>query len=69
MANVDFITITQDIKNKSLKRYRATLKYDFINQEINFQSVPRNPTGFIIQDYALTEISIQDQKQEKSNEN
>lgn len=69
VANVDFITITQDIKNKSLKRYRATLKYDFINQAINFQSVPRNPTGFIIQDYALTEISIQDQKQEKSNEN
>lgn len=61
VANVDFITIVQDAKNKSLKRYRATLKYDFVEQSINFTSVPRNPTGFVVQEYALTEISIKDQ--------
>lgn len=67
VANVDFISITTDSKNKSLKRYRAMLKYDFINQSISFESVPRNPTGFIVEDYALTEVFIDDKsnKQEQ----
>ncbi|SQC36312.1 Type IV secretion system protein [Helicobacter fennelliae] len=63
VANVDFISITTDTKNKALKRYRATLKYDFVNQQISFESVPRNPTGFIVEDYALTEVFIDDQSQ------
>lgn len=60
VANVDFISTTTDSKNKSLKRYRATLKYDFVNQHISFDSVPRNPTGFVVEDYALTEVFIND---------
>lgn len=68
VANVDFISITQNAKEKELKRYRATLKYDFKAQSISFESVPRNPTGFVVEDYALTEIFINDNshKQEKS---
>lgn len=44
---------------KEFKRYRATLKYDFIAQEINFDSLPSNPTGFVINEYALTEVDLQ----------
>lgn len=65
VANVDFISITTDSKNKSLKRYRATLKYNFINQSISFESVPRNPTGFVVEDYALTEVFIDDKSQKQ----
>ncbi|BDB65786.1 virulence protein [Helicobacter sp. MIT 03-1614] len=67
VANVDFISITQNTKDKELKRYRATLKYDFIEQGISFESVPRNPTGFIVEDYALTEVFIDDQSQKQEN--
>ncbi len=56
VANVDFIAISTDSRSKILKRYKATLKYDFVNQDINFDSVPKNPTGFIIEEYALTEV-------------
>ena len=58
IANIDFISeITQSNTKKSItKRYRATLAYDFINQELNFNSVPENPSGFIVNGYALTEI-------------
>lgn len=58
IANIDFISeITQNNNKKSItKRYRATLAYDFINQELNFSSVPENPSGFIVNGYALTEI-------------
>lgn len=58
IANIDFISeITQNNNKKSItKRYRATLAYDFINQELNFDSVPENPSGFIVNGYALTEI-------------
>lgn len=67
VANVDFISITQNAKDKELKRYRATLKYDFTEQSISFESVPRNPTGFIVEDYALTEVFIDDQSQKQEN--
>lgn len=58
VANIDFITETKNgNSNKTmLKRYRATLQYDFINQELSFDSVPENPSGFIVTGYALTEI-------------
>ena len=58
IANIDFISeITQNNNKKSItKRYRATLAYDFIHQELNFDSVPENPSGFIVNGYALTEI-------------
>ena len=63
VATVDFVsTIIQEgtgEMKKEFKCYRATIKYDFIKQEINFDSLPSNPTGFIINEYALTEVDLQ----------
>lgn len=58
VANIDFITETRSNNSNRalLKRYRATLQYDFINQELSFDSVPENPSGFVVTGYALTEI-------------
>ena len=58
VANIDFITETRSNNSNRalLKRYRATLQYDFIKQELSFDSVPENPSGFIVTGYALTEI-------------
>lgn len=58
VANIDFITETRSGNSNRalLKRYRATLQYDFINQELSFDSVPENPSGFVVTGYALTEI-------------
>ncbi|RDU65776.1 virulence protein [Helicobacter didelphidarum] len=58
VANIDFVSTTRaGISNKSLmKRYRATIGYDFVNQELSFESVPENPSGFLVKGYALTEI-------------
>lgn len=63
VATVDFVAniIQEGIgeAKKEFKRYRATLKYDFTEQKINFDSLPQNPTGFIINEYALTEVNLQ----------
>lgn len=63
VATVDFVaTIIYEGAGESkqdFKRYRATLKYDFKKQEINFDSLPSNPTGFVINEYALTEVDLQ----------
>lgn len=61
VATVDFTatTINQGTGEKSFKRYRASLQYDFQNVELNFDSLPKNPTGFIINEYALTEVDLQ----------
>ncbi|WP_246059153.1 type IV secretion system protein [Campylobacter troglodytis] len=63
VATVDFIaTIIQEgtgEMKKDFKRYRATLKYNFKEQKINFDSLPSNPTGFIVDEYALTEVDLQ----------
>lgn len=58
VANIDFITETRSGNSNRalLKRYRATLQYDFINQELSFDSVPENPSGFVVTGYALSEI-------------
>ncbi|WP_285818757.1 VirB8/TrbF family protein [Helicobacter bilis] len=59
IANIDFVTETFNIgePNKILtKRYRATLEYDFKNQELSYDNVPENPSGFVVKGYALTEI-------------
>ncbi|EMZ37204.1 virulence protein [Helicobacter bilis] len=58
VANIDFITETRSNNSNRalLKRYRATLQYDFINQELSFDSVPENPSGFVVTGYALSEI-------------
>lgn len=59
IANIDFVTETFNIgePNKILtKRYRATLEYDFKKQELSYDNVPENPSGFVVKGYALTEI-------------
>lgn len=60
VATVDFTAtiISTATAEKTFKRYRATLSYAFQNQEINFDSLPQNPTGFIVNEYALTEIDL-----------
>lgn len=69
VATVDFVATTMQTNTaeQTMKRYRATLSYGFQNQEITFDSVPENPTGFSVNEYALTEIDISQQpKQEDS---
>ena len=63
VATVDFVAtvIQSGTAQKSFKRYRATLNYGFEEQEINFDSLPQNPTGFIVNEYALTEVDLQGQ--------
>ncbi|WP_297195233.1 type IV secretion system protein [uncultured Campylobacter sp.] len=61
VATVDFVArvISDSSGEQSYKRYRASLQYDFKNQELNFDSLPKNPTGFTVSEYALTEIDLQ----------
>lgn len=63
VATVDFTAtvIHEATAEKSFKRYRATLNYDFTQQKLNFDSLPKNPTGFIVNEYALTEVDLQGQ--------
>lgn len=42
---------------QSQKRYRITLMYKFNTLDIDFASLPKNPTGFEVQEYAVTEIA------------
>lgn len=42
---------------QSQKRYRITLMYKFNTLDIDFESLPKNPTGFEVQEYAVTEIA------------
>lgn len=70
VATVDFTAeiMSEATAEKSYKRYRATLSYEFVKQEINFDSLPENPTGFMVNEYALTEVDIKstiDTKQTK----
>lgn len=64
IATIDFVA-QQSNRTKttmSYKKYRATLKYNFEAQEDNYNSVIKNPTGFIVDDYAITDI-IEEEKQ------
>ena len=66
VANIDFISqISKNGEKEPAKRYRATIGYTFTNQEISFDSVPENPSGFTVTGYALTEIYDTKQKVEK----
>ncbi|PAF42181.1 VirB8/TrbF family protein [Helicobacter sp. 11S03491-1] len=42
---------------KSEKRYRIIISYKFKNIEIDYNSLPKNPTGFTVTGYAITEIA------------
>ncbi|TLR80733.1 type IV secretion system protein [Helicobacter pylori] len=43
---------------ESLKRYKVVMSFEFKKQEINFDSMSLNPTGFIVTGYDVTEIAI-----------
>lgn len=56
-ADVDIKLFFQGIL-QSQKRYRITLAYKFvIENTIEFASMPKNPTGFRVTEYAITEIA------------
>ena len=42
---------------QSQKRYRISLMYRFESLDIDFKSLPKNPTGFQVTEYAVTEIA------------
>lgn len=43
---------------KSEKRYRIVISYKFKTIAIDYNSLPKNPTGFTVTGYAITEIAI-----------
>lgn len=58
-ALIDYVAHTYNdglSVNETIK-YRATLKFGFQKVETNFESVPKNPTGFTIYAYDLTRIN------------
>lgn len=42
---------------KSEKRYRIVISYKFKTLAIDYQSLPKNPTGFTVTGYSITEIA------------
>lgn len=58
VATIDFIAkiSNQNGTESNLKKYRATLFFDFIPMELTYNSVPKNPTGFIVKQYSITDI-------------
>ncbi|TLD95425.1 hypothetical protein LS71_008410 [Helicobacter jaachi] len=42
---------------QSQKRYRISLIYHFNELDIDFKSIPKNPTGFEVKEYSVTEIA------------
>lgn len=55
-AEVAITLLSQGII-QSQKRYKITIMYKFNTIEIDFDSLPKNPTGFEVQEYAVTEIA------------
>ncbi|EKO3165336.1 type IV secretion system protein, partial [Campylobacter coli] len=62
VATIDFIAkiTNRDGSENHLKKYRATLFFDFIPMELTYNSVPKNPTGFIVKQYSITDIIDKD---------
>ncbi|WP_394996094.1 type IV secretion system protein [uncultured Helicobacter sp.] len=54
---------------QSQKRYRITLTYKFNTLNIDFESLPKNPTGFEVQEYAVTEIATIKELEEENKVN
>lgn len=52
------ITLYQNGKIESIKRYIISLIYSFEPINFDFKSLPINPTGFIVSKYAVTEMEI-----------
>lgn len=56
-ADIEVKLLSQGIL-KSQKRYKVTLAYKFIIENIiDYASMPKNPTGFKITNYSVTEIA------------
>ncbi|WQX87872.1 virB8 family protein [Helicobacter pylori] len=51
---------------ESLKHYKVVMSFEFKKQEINFDSMSLNPTGFIVTGYDVTEIAILKDLDEKN---
>ncbi|EFO9318194.1 virulence protein [Campylobacter lari] len=58
VATIDFVAkiTNRDNSENKFKKYRATLYFDFQPIELTYNSVPKNPTGFIVEQYSITDI-------------
>ncbi|MBF7049636.1 VirB8 family type IV secretion system protein [Campylobacter volucris] len=58
VATIDFVAkiTNKDNSENKFKKYRATLYFDFQPIELTYNSVPKNPTGFIVEQYSITDI-------------
>ena len=57
IATIDFVAVIKKESEKNSKKYRATLEYDFQKMEMTYDSIPKNPTGFIVKQYSITDIT------------
>lgn len=60
-ANVATVDFQAEITNpsgtdKSFKKYRSAIEYDFQNQSSTYSDNIKNPTGFIVSKYRVTQI-------------
>ncbi|VEG82403.1 type IV secretion system protein [Wolinella succinogenes] len=63
ISTVDFIAKTTNGENGSTiseERYRAVLSYGFADTKLRFDEKNMNPTGFLVNDYGVTQINIGD---------
>ena len=58
VATVDFqAEITNPTRTEvSYKKYRSAIEYDFHNQSSTYADTMKNPTGFIVSKYQVTQI-------------
>ena len=58
VATIDFqAEITNPTRTEvSYKKYRSAIEYDFRNQTSNYADTMKNPTGFIVNKYQVTQI-------------
>ena len=57
IATIDFVAVIKKESEMNSKKYRATLEYDFQKMEMTYDSIPKNPTGFIVKQYSITDIT------------
>lgn len=66
IAQIDFVVKTYySNRLESTKRRRATLAYVFDDQEITFNNIPKNPTGFKVIGYEITEVYLPQEEKVK----
>lgn len=57
IATIDFVAVIKKESERNSKKYRATLEYDFQKMEMTYDSIPKNPTGFVVKQYSITDIT------------